>query len=139
MYTITRQAQWPEGTLIVEISEGGIDYCNPDALVQKYDGEFCEYEDPREAVKIALDIAAQWQKDSDEKIVIGHGGTGGYTMPFEPSEKEGLIKWAEKEYAKLDKCPACGEIMQNTKEWYQDGLKYCSEYCAEKSSEFFME
>ena len=34
-YTITRQRQFPEGTPVVEVSSGGLDYTNPDALVAK--------------------------------------------------------------------------------------------------------
>ena len=33
---VTRQLQWPEGKRVVEVSVGGIDYVNPDALVAKY-------------------------------------------------------------------------------------------------------
>ena len=43
MYTVTRQCQWPDGDNVVEVSVGGIDYCNPDALSPKYAGEFEEY------------------------------------------------------------------------------------------------
>jgi len=38
MWTVTRQRQWPDGVDIVEVSAGGIDYTNPDALCAKYDG-----------------------------------------------------------------------------------------------------
>ena len=50
-YVVTRQIQWPEGKHVVEISAGGFDYTNPDALVAKYPGEFGEFCDPREALK----------------------------------------------------------------------------------------
>jgi hypothetical protein len=149
MYTVTRQAQWPDGTLIVEVSEGGIDYCNPDALSTKYEGEFCEYDDPREAVKTAIEIAEQWQADSREAIEVGYGGTGGFTMPFSACDKDDMIKWAQERYEQLEKCPVCNEIMEDKTEWfqagfytdddfypYEDGIKYCSESCAEKNSEF---
>jgi len=39
MYTVTRQIQWPDGTPVVEVSEGDINYTNPDALKEKYPGE----------------------------------------------------------------------------------------------------
>lgn len=143
-YTITRQCQWPEGNLMVEISYGGIDYCNPDALIKEYDGEFKEFEDPREALKVAFSIRDKWKKDSGEEISIGVGYTGGMTMPFEPSSDDELIEWAEKEYEKLEKCPICNEIMEGKYEYYlrtnvypdgevdiyYDGYKYCSEKCA---------
>lgn len=149
MYTITRQAQWPNGTLVVEISAGGLDYCNPDALSAKYDGEFETFENPVTAVETAIEIAKQWQKDSGQKIEIAYGSTGGMTMPFEPSDIDDIRQWAEQKLEVLEKCPVCGTIVEDMKEWYvagiffkneffpyDDGVKYCSEYCAEQHSEF---
>ena len=102
MYIVTRQCQWPTGELVVEISTGGWDYINPDALVEKYPGEFVEFNDPREAVEAAIAIAKAWQKDEPGKnIGIAAGCTGGYTMPFEPQSIEELKRWADEEYAQL--------------------------------------
>ncbi len=63
MYTITRQIQWPDGTSIVEISEGELDYTNPDALVEKYPGEFETFDNPIEAVNTAIEICKSWRND----------------------------------------------------------------------------
>lgn len=80
---ITRQNQWPDGDMVVEVSGGGIDYTNPDALAAKYRGEFEEINDPREAIDTAIKIAKQWQTDHPElQIKIATGSTGGFTMPF---------------------------------------------------------
>jgi len=70
-------------------------------------------------------------------------------MPFDTCTFQEAHKWAKERYEKLEKCPSCGEIMEEATEWYQagtwtsqgffpydDGFKYCSEYCAEKASEF---
>jgi len=62
-YAVTRQSYWPEGQLAVEVAGGGLDYCNPDALVGKYPGEFEEFLDPREAVKTAIEICREWRAD----------------------------------------------------------------------------
>jgi hypothetical protein len=143
MWTVTRQRQWPDGDLVVEISAGSGDYTNPGALVERYNGEFEEFADPREAVSTAIAIAQAWQKDQpDEEIGIAHGATGGYTMPFsgEPLTEEvfaDLRAWAEKQYEKLPKCDQCGEVMG--KERYRvfdyDDFEFCREYCAEKFAE----
>jgi len=139
-YVVTRQGYWgvdPEDCYTVEIAEGGIDYCNPDALVAKYAGEFEEFIDPREAVQVALEIAEQWQKDcQDIQVNVAYGNTMGMTMPFEASEKAEVIAWGEKEYAGMPKCSCCGEII--LEEWINpdsewSGEKYCSEYCADKA------
>ena len=64
MWTVTRQRQWPDGANLVEISAGGLDYTNPDALSARYPGEFSTFDDPREAVEVALDIVRAWRRDS---------------------------------------------------------------------------
>lgn len=147
MFTVTRQSQWTTGLSIVEVSWGGIDYCNPDALSQKYPGEFKEFDDPREAVEIAIDICKAWRKDGEKCAKVGVGSTGGMTMPFEPSTFKDVKKWAEGVYKDLKKCPVCGKITEDLKEWYsateqidddfypiETDEKYCSELCADKNS-----
>lgn len=97
-YTVTRQIQHPDGTHIVEISEGEFDYVNPDMMVEKYKGEGVTFSDPREAVETAIQIRDLWQRDSpDTDILIGRGCTMGMTLPFDPSDVEELRKWAANE------------------------------------------
>lgn len=149
MYTVTRQLQWPDGDAVVEVSEGSLDYTNPDALVAKYPGEFNEFKDPIEAVETAIEICRSWRKDGTKRARVGIGATGGMTMPFDTCTFKEAKEWAQKTSESLQKCPACGEITENLKEWYTagvytqnefipygDGEKYCSERCAEKASEF---
>lgn len=147
MYTITRQIQWPEGKPVVEISYGGIDYCNPDALVEEYRGEFEEYKNPKEAVKTAIEICKLWRKDGKKEARIGIGATGGMTMPFETCSFKEAIKWAGKEYKSLEKCQNCGSIMGKEKwstgfitkrgDFISDGeYIYCSQNCAEKELQY---
>lgn len=94
-FTVTRQIQHPDGTHIVEISEGGLDYANPDMLVAQYLDEGVTFDDPREAVETAIQIRDSWQRDSpDMDISIGRGCTMGMTLPFDPSDVEELRKWA---------------------------------------------
>ena len=149
MFTVTRQLQWPDGTPIVELSQGGMDYTNPDALSPKYDGEMAEYESPVEACEAAIAICKEWRQDGEQDAAVAYGGTGGMTMPFEACEFDNITAWAKQAEAELEKCAACGEIMADRTEWYlagqytdndfypyDDGEKYCSESCAEKNSEF---
>ena len=83
-YTVTRQLQWPDGTPVVEISAGGMDYTNPDALSAKYPGEFETFDDPEEAAQAALQILALWRADGQPEAQPAYGATGGMTMPFDP-------------------------------------------------------
>ncbi len=141
MFTVTRQRQWPDGDNVVEVSHGGLDYCNPDALGAKYAGEFEEFADPRQAVETAIEIVRAWRKDSKERIAIGVGSTNGMTPPFSPDTFKHARAWAKKFWEKLPKCAGCNEPMPDSKRNYWrandwDGLEYCSEDCATRAAEF---
>ena len=147
MFTVSRQARWIDGLSIVEITQGGIDYMNPDALVQKYQGEFQEFTDPVEAVEVAFDIARQWQADVKKlpkkeryPIYVAMGCTHGYTMTLDEVR---LSKKAEKAFRKeaqairdnLPKCDQCGDILPDkytTLNDFGDDCKFCDSRCAER-------
>ena len=140
MKTVTRQVNTYDGTWVVEISDGGIDYCNPGALSPKYPGEFVEYDNPIEAVEAAISIAKAWQKDCpDKKILIDTGATGGCVMFFDGQEQNektfaALRKWAEGLLDAMPRCAQCGETIFGhpiTLTDYED-LKFCDEQCAER-------
>ena len=135
-FTVTRQRQWPQGTPVVEISAGGIDYTNPDALVQRYAGEFETFDDPREAVAVAIAICKVWRKDGERRARIGVGATGGMTMSFDSCTFPQARAWADGRYAELRKCDACGELLGETTYRNLDSdSKFCSEYCAERGGD----
>jgi hypothetical protein len=137
MYFVSRQCYWGVDTddqNVVEIASGGLDYANPDMLVEKYAGEGQEYKDPREALEAALSIAKQWKQDKPELVInIAHGFTGGYTMPFEPDSEDQLKAWAQEIYESLKKCDHCGDVM-GKEVWHvtddPDLGDFCSENCA---------
>lgn len=133
-FTVTRQLQWPEGSPVVEVSVGGLDYTNPDALVERYCGEFETYDDPREAVAAAIDICRTWRQDGERRARIGIGATGGMVMPFEPCAFREAKAWAEKTYQELPKCDRCGEVLPERYYYNLDDpeMKFCSEFCAER-------
>ena len=121
MYTVTRQLQWPDGNPVVEVSEGGIDYVNPDVLTASYPGEFDEFKDPRDAIKTAISICKEWRKDGMKNAKIGIGATGGMTIPFDTCTFKEAKEWADKTYDKLKKCPASGAIVEDLDEWWGAG------------------
>ena len=125
MYAVTRQKYWgvdEEQRYVVEIVEGGLDYCNPDALVPKYSGEFCEYIDPLEALKVAIQIAKEWKQDSQLPIHISIGSTMGFTLPFEPQTIEEMKQKVQQIYEQLPKCAYCKEIVED-----EDNNKYVTD------------
>ena len=138
MYTITRQHQSQDSTMIVEISEGSFDYVNPDMLSERYDHEGETFADPRDAVNAAIEIYNLWRADEPgTDIYIGYGNTLGYTLPFEASTVKELKEWSNKEYESIDKCDWCGDILPNEREIWQlidiDDMRFCSETCADNA------
>jgi len=133
-FVVTRQRYWPDGEEVVEVAAGGIDYCNPDALAEKYAGEFEEFEDPRRAVEVAIEIKEAWEKDSKSPKELAFGSTYGMTIPFEPDSEENIKKYAEAVYARLPKCSQCGELLGGESFFHPDfpEEKFCSENCVEE-------
>ena len=140
-YYVSRQMQWPDGQLYVEIAGGGLDYSSPGMLSGDWDGEG-EYTDPREAAENAWTLFVKWiGKEPKEDIRISWG----YNMDmFVISEddmtksKEELDTWAEKEYESLAKCYKCGELVIEEWKWidhddYDEDLIFCSENCVEQA------
>ena len=140
MFTVTRQRQFPDGENVVEVSAGGLDYTNPDALGAKYAGEFEEFADPREAVETAIQIVRDWRKDSRSRVSIGVGCTLGMTLPFSPDTFAHARAWAKQAWESLEKCAGCGKPLPDSrKRWHEndwDGLEYCCESCATRAAEF---
>ena len=152
-WTETRQSQWSNnGLYVVEISAGGVDYTNPDALTNQYPGEFETFRGMLPAVEAAIKIAELWKADEKKrkksrKIHIGWGGTGGMTMPFDAmgackTNYKILRREAAKHDEKLEKCECCGEILPaknhcnsrygNKRTIMDNEYPFCSVHCAEK-------
>ena len=119
---------------MVEVSRGGFDYCNPDALGAKYPGETDEYDSPVEAVDVAISICRAWRKDGEPRARVGVGSTLGMTMPFEPIRFREARRWAKEEIERLPKCARCGQVLPARPYRVLDmDEEYCSEYCAEEA------
>jgi hypothetical protein len=133
-FYVSRQNYYYSGEHVVEITSGGADYAGADMYTPHYDGEGCEYEDPREAVKTAIEIRDSWKADRpDLEISIAAGCTGGMGLELEPQEDdEALIAWAEVRYQKLPKCDRCGKVLPE-EHYVVEDEKFCSEYCAKEA------
>lgn len=138
-YFVSRQKYWGEDRNVVEIAIGGCDYANPDMLVPKFKGEGKDYDDPREAANVALEIQRAWNEVCPIcNAEIAYGYTGGSTLPFDEASKQELLDWANKEYESLDKCARCGCLLGKPRDRYKhidfDDEEFCSEFCAEESA-----
>ena len=126
----------------VEIVIGGIDYSGPDTLCEKYRrlGEGQEFNDPRAAVKAAIEILKRWQQDEPEKenLFITAVSLGGMGLEGEPWEEEALLKWADKMWERLPKCDECGDPLDDgpRAELYlsesDPDLRFCTEHCLDR-------
>jgi hypothetical protein len=78
---------------MVEISVGGKDNINPDALSEKYEGEFKNYDNALEAAKVAISIKDKWSNDCCDEINVGVGASLG-GIPFDPMLDTNVLLWA---------------------------------------------
>jgi len=135
VYTVTRQHQWPDGGRLVEISAGGFDYTNPDALVATFAnlGEGETFISPVKAVEAAIAVCEAWRADGCPEAQISHGATGGMTMPFDPCTYEEARAWAEKREALMTRCDHCGELLGRDRYIAMglDDFVFCGESCAQ--------
>jgi len=116
MFTVTRQHRWPDGIKIVEISQGGLDYTNPGALMPRWAGEGEEYLSPVQAVEVGIGIAKAWQEESKEPIYLGMGNTHGMTGFFDEQELteetfESFLAKATELEGTMKRCDRCGELL----------------------------
>jgi hypothetical protein len=139
-FFVSRQIYWPEGTPVVEVACGGLDYANPDMLCVAFraQGEGCEYVDPVEAAEAAIAVCKLWRQHGKSKAKVASGATGGMTMPFEPVTFAGLRQWARALAVKLPHCDQCGDLIAD-KPWYivddRDAGDFCSSQCCDRAWE----
>lgn len=139
-YFVCRQNYWgvdDEDSHIVEIAIGGRDYANADMLSPIWVslGEGKEFNDPREAVRAAIDICEEWKKHGRPQAKVGMGATMGFTAPFDGEEYYDLQQRAERLYEKLPKCAQCGDLLSEKNYTHPDLMDdehFCSEVCVEK-------
>lgn len=141
MYCVTRQSNYYDsGAYSVEVARD-FEISSPGALVAKFAGEFEEYDDPREAVTVAISIRREWTRagvDSelltDGRIPFTIAGNGFiYPTVCDGLTAAALRRWAQAEYDAIPKCDRCGDL--GATEWsYETGetVLACREYCAEE-------
>jgi len=142
-YVVTRQAYYYQRGLWVEVAAGGFDYSGPDMLVEKFKhlGEGQEFRSPVDAAAAAVAIAKAWRES--EHVVVhltAKGEVAGYFgAEGEAMSSRQVQRWAKKEYAHLDKCARCGEILPSKKSHpgryylpeYEDEGEFCSQHCSD--------
>ena len=99
-YFVSRQHYYYQDIYMVEIAYPSIDYSSPDMLIEKYSGEGESYNNPIEALEVAISIMEQWQTDEPNKeIGITYGSFDG--LEGSPEDIEDLRKEVQKDYEKI--------------------------------------
>jgi hypothetical protein len=135
---VSRQHYFYQDILVVEIAYPSIDYSSPDMLVSKYAGEGKSYDNPIEALNVAISIMEAWKLDNpEEEIGITYGSFNGYEGETYDNLEE-LKQLIQKEYDSLPKCSYCNELIDGEEYFVNDDSqfneeKFCSEYHAEKA------
>ncbi len=90
-YCVTKQVQWPDGDMVVEVSIGDFNYCNPGAM-----GDIEKFELATDAAQRAIELQQEWQQEHpSEEVFVGHGYRMGRWLHFESEEPEELLAWAK--------------------------------------------
>ena len=143
-YYVCRQWYYYSGELMVELTEGGLDYAGPDHLVEKYPelGEGDAYAKPQEAAVAAVRVMRAWQKDEPDKevhLTVRTQLAGYFGMEGEPWTIRDIRLWAAEAWEKLPRCARCGEVVPedgaygNCRTVFDDNeYPFCSEYCADQ-------
>lgn len=142
-YFVSRQRDFKNNSLYVEIAAGGKAKAGADFLTVRYSGEQKNLIDPRDAVNIAENIFKAWDRDyGDEKKklrIVGLPTTLEYE--FSPKGIDAAKSWADKIFESMKKCGHCGKAMGNRDPYEHDdisGTAFCSEQCcARKYKDMF--
>lgn len=134
-FFVSRQLEWPDANLLVEVVCGGQDFANPGMLTVRWKslGEGQEFTNPVEAAEAAIKIRDAWKAVEVEEIEITFGATGGMTLSLPRMKDKELLAKAEEILESLPKCAQCSEVLG--KETFTHDLsdedKFCSSNCSE--------
>lgn len=133
-FFISRQREFKNNQLFVEIAVGGKKNAGEDLLTKRYESEQKNLVDPRDSVNVAERIYKKWQLDyHDEKKqlkIVGKDFCDVYE--FDPKGLKSARDWANKTFASMTKCGACNKAMGNREKFDHSDLStsvFCSEIC----------
>jgi len=135
-YFLTRQRDFNDDKLYVEICCLGPKKAGLDILTARYQGEGKNLVSPKDAVEIAERIYKQWQLDyHDEakrlRIIIDEKTTR--IFEFDAKGIAAAKTWADKTLATMTKCKHCGKPIGHSKTLYETedipNAAFCGEIC----------
>lgn len=133
-YFVSRQRDFKDSGLYVEIAVGGKVKAGEDILTARYTGEQKNLVDPRDAVNVSEQIFRHWDRDyGDEKKQLRIVGIE-TPLVFEFSTRgvAAAKTWADRIFANMAKCGNCHKAMGNRDLYEHEDLSnlvFCSEMC----------
>lgn len=135
-YFISRQRDFKDNGLYIEVAVGGKVKAGEDILTIRYTGEQKNLVDPRDAINIAESIYRSWEKDyGDERKKLRIVGlTTPLVYEFSSAGVAAAKQWANKVFEGMKKCgnTACGKAMGSRDPYEHDDLAnlvFCTELC----------
>jgi hypothetical protein len=136
-YYLSRQRDFKDNCLYVEISCTGSKNAGVDVLTARFPMEGKNYVDPRDAVRLAEDMYRLWDRqygDETKRLRIVGIETPLY-YDFTTKGLDAAKTWADRIFANMTKCASCGKAMGNKEPYNHDDLAnvvFCTEYCIAK-------
>jgi hypothetical protein len=134
---ISRQRDYSNDCLFVELAVGGPKNAGKDILTARYPGENKHLVDPRSCIDIAVEIHRRWNLDygDEQKKLRIVGITTPLVYDFTTKGIAAAKTWADKAFANMDKCSACGRPLGNHAIFEHANLAnqlFCAEVCVAK-------
>lgn len=133
-FYLSRQRQYPEGFLYIEIAINGKAHAGPDVLTPKFSAELRNFVNPKDAIRLAEEVYNQWSIYSDEIIKLRIVGKDMAPIILDCNKRgfEAANLWADKVYSGMKKCGNCNKPMGNRDVFETEdisNLVFCSEVC----------
>lgn len=133
-YHLSRQRDFNDNCLYLEIASGGPKKAGPDVLTIRYPGEGKNLVDPRDAINNAAAIYKLWERDYGDETkrlrVVGEAKPLVYDCT--PKGFAAAKLWADKAFANMAKCGSCSKAMGNKDPYEHEDLTnavFCNEQC----------
>src|ERR1019366_8675119 len=114
-FYLSRQRDFKDDCLYIEIANGGQKNAGIDILTPRYTHECKNFIDPRDAVRLALEMYKRWQLDYHDEIkrlrIVDTAKI--FVLDFDQRGANFATGWADKIYTTMTKCNKCNITMGN--------------------------
>ena len=131
---LSRQRDFSDNCLYVECAVGGHKKAGADILTTRYPMEGKNYTDPRDAIRLAEEMYRLWEHqyaDEQKKLRIV-GIETPLIFDFTTKGIAAAKGWADRSFAKMEKCSSCQKPMGNREQLEHADLTnqvFCCSLC----------